>query len=301
MLAPLLQLRFKTGSATMTVVGMPQAKFEGASPNARLLVGEMPAAHQLKTSLWEGTGVSVVVHVVVLGILIYAATHVTQVVQTANQFNEKFEVIFLDKKGPGGGGGGRPKDPAPPRKAEVVATKPVQVTPIPRPSDTPVLERHGTLVQTAISRWRAPDDTAASCRGGAKSGTGASPGTADWATDRVADSVEIGKTASVAGADQCEASNYTGDAMRAETAGALEMEAVVVPDGSVDPATASRLRAPRLDLRPPIERPSSPSSVALPALSTKGRRCRCSEHDLHPALTIADSAPVLVHEQRSAS
>ena len=55
----------------MAIVGMAEADFKGASPNAHLLIGEMPAPEQLKGSWWEGTGLSIVVHVIVLGILIY--------------------------------------------------------------------------------------------------------------------------------------------------------------------------------------------------------------------------------------
>ena len=51
------------------VVGMPEADFKGASPNAHLLIGEMPAPQQLKGSWWEGTGVSIVIHTIVLGAL----------------------------------------------------------------------------------------------------------------------------------------------------------------------------------------------------------------------------------------
>ena len=50
--------------------------FKGFSPNAHLLVGEMPAPTQLKRSWWQSTGVSIVTHSVILGALIYAATHV---------------------------------------------------------------------------------------------------------------------------------------------------------------------------------------------------------------------------------
>lgn len=228
----------------MIVVGMPRAEFEGASPNARLLVGEMPAAHQLKTNWWEGPVVSVAVHVVALGILIYAATHVTQVVQTANQITEKFDVIFLDKKGPGGGGGGRPKDPEPPRKAEVVATKPVEVKPIPRPSDTPLLELNipvqtPTAVQTlpgALSQI----DTSGIGAGGGGRGTGIGTGNGSG--------LGAGSGGGFGGGEYREGNgvtspvltkevkpNYTGDAMRAKLQGVVEMEAVVLPDGSVDP------------------------------------------------------------------
>src|SRR5262245_51829031 len=95
------------------VVGMAE-EVRGASPNAHFLIGEMPAPKQLKTSWWEGTGVSIVVHVLVLGALIYAATHADQVVKTVTATTEKLDFIFLPQQGPGGGGGGRPKDPEPP-------------------------------------------------------------------------------------------------------------------------------------------------------------------------------------------
>src|SRR5947199_90365 len=104
------------------VVGMPEADFKGASPNAHFLIGEMPAPQQFKRSWWEGTGASLIIHSLILGALIYAATHASQMAQQVNQVTEKLDYIFLDqpKKGPGGGGGGRPKEPEPPRKAEIV-------------------------------------------------------------------------------------------------------------------------------------------------------------------------------------
>ena len=71
----------------------------------------MPAPAQFKRSWWEGTGVSILMHVLILGALIYAATHAKQVVNQVNQVTEKLDYIFLDKPkpGPGGGGGGTPK------------------------------------------------------------------------------------------------------------------------------------------------------------------------------------------------
>src|SRR5690349_1591907 len=115
---------------------MADADFKGASPNAHFLIGELPSP-RLKSS-WEATGVSVVVHVLVLGALLYAATHAADVVKTVTAANEKLDYIFLSQPGPGGGGGGRPPDPQPPRKAEIVAAKPVQAAkPIPKPADVP--------------------------------------------------------------------------------------------------------------------------------------------------------------------
>src|SRR5205085_3066588 len=137
-LAPLLQqLRIRSGSATIAVVGMPGLDFKGASPNAHLLVGEMPAPRQLEARWWEGTGLSLAIHAIVIGALIYGAMHVRQVSSAVNQVHEKIDLIFLDRPGPGGGGGGRPKEPEPPRKAEIVAAKPVSVKPLPKPADIP--------------------------------------------------------------------------------------------------------------------------------------------------------------------
>ena len=77
--------------------------FKGFSPNSRLLVGEMPAPSQLKTSWWQGTGVSIAAHVVILGALLYAATHVRQIVDTVNKSTEDIKYIFLEQPKPGPG------------------------------------------------------------------------------------------------------------------------------------------------------------------------------------------------------
>src|SRR5262245_15509206 len=121
------------------IVGsMAESDFKGASPNAHFMIGEMPAPGQLKTSWWEGTGLSIAVHAVVLGLLIYAATHAQQVVNTVTNVTElTIPILFKDTPGPGGGGGGRPKDPEPPRKAEIAPSKPVNAVPVPKPADVP--------------------------------------------------------------------------------------------------------------------------------------------------------------------
>ena len=120
------------------VPGMSDPEFKGASPNAHFLVGEMPAPAQFSTSWWQSSGVSIVVHILILGALIYAYTHRAEIVQAVTD-NTKLDFIFLDppKAGPGGGGGGRPKDPEPPRKAEIKAAKAPEPIPTPKPVDVP--------------------------------------------------------------------------------------------------------------------------------------------------------------------
>jgi protein TonB len=228
----------------MSVIGMAQVDFKGASPNAHLLIGEMPAPQQLKRSWWQGTGASFVAHGVIAAILIYSVMHVQQVVKTANQVTEKFNVIFLDRPGPGGGGGGRPKDPAPPRKAEITPTKPVEVRPVPRPADTPMPQltipvATPQAVQTLPGALSPIDTTGIGAGGGGKGtgiGTGEGSGLGNGTGGGYGGGVyQIGNGVTSPALIHEVKPNYTGDAMRAKLQGIVEMEAVVMPDGTVDP------------------------------------------------------------------
>lgn len=231
----------------MAVLGMSEADFKGASPNAHFLIGEMPAPAQLKSSWWEGTGVSIAVHVVVLGALLYAATHVKQIVETAKAANENINYIFLEqpKPGPGGGGGGRPKDPEPPRPAEIVAAKPPSVKPLPKPADVPTPEvvvpiQTPMAVQTLPGTLSQIDATVGTGSGGGGKGTGIGTGTGSGVGEGSGGGFgggvyDIGNGVSSPVLTHEVKPNYTGDAMRAKLQGMVEMEAVVMPDGSVDP------------------------------------------------------------------
>jgi protein TonB len=230
-----------------TVVGMPESEFKGASPNAHFLIGEMPAPAQLKRSWWEGTGASFLVHGLILGAIIYAATHATQVVNQVNQVTEKLDFIFLDKPkpGPGGGGGGRPKDPEPPRKAEIVAAKPPDTRPIPKPVDVPTPEVTVPLqtpqAVVTLPGALSPIDAniGVGAAGGGKGtgiGTGTGSGVGEGSGGGFGGGVyQIGNGVTSPTLIKEVKPNYTGDAMRAKLQGVVEMEAVVLADGTVDP------------------------------------------------------------------
>ena len=231
------------------VLGMSDADFKGASPNARFLIGEMPAPAQIKTGWWQSTGASVAIHAVVLGLLVYAYAHRQQIVQTVNQTTEKFDFIFLDqpKTGPGGGGGGRPKDPEPPRKAEIVAAKKPDVVPIPKPADvvTPQITvpiQTPTAVQTLPGTLSQIDaSVGATGAGGGGRGTGIGTGTGSGVGEGSGGGFgggvyQIGNGVTSPTLIREVKPNYTGDAMRAKLQGVVEMEAVVLPDGTVDPS-----------------------------------------------------------------
>jgi len=227
------------------VAGMAESEFKGASPNAHFLIGELPSA-QLKTSWWEGTGVSIAVHIIVLGALLYAATHSSQVVNAVTAPMEKLDFIFLPQKGPGGGGGGRPKDPEPARKAEIVAAKPVQAAkPIPKPADVPTPEvvvplQTPTAVQTLPGALASVDVPTATGSGGGGKGTGIGTGNGNGVGPGEGGgfgggAYQIGNGVTSPVLIREVKPNYTGDAMRAKLQGVVEMEAVVLPDGSIDP------------------------------------------------------------------
>ena len=232
----------------MTAIGMTDPDFKGASPNARFLIGEMPAPQQLKTSWWEGTGVSVAVHALVFAGLLYAYAHRDQIVQTVNQTTEKLDFIFLDKPkaGPGGGGGGRPKDPEPPRKVEIVAAKPAQPVPIPKPADivTPPITvplQTPQAVVTLPGALTQIDSTVGTGAAGGGRGTGIGTGTGSGVGEGSGGGFgggvyQIGNGVTSPVLIREVKPNYTGDAMRAKLQGVVEMEAVVMADGSVDPS-----------------------------------------------------------------
>ena len=232
----------------MAIAGMSQVDFKGASPNAHFLVGEMPAPSQLKRSGWGGTGVSIAIHALILGGLLYAATHVNQIVETAKAANENLNFIFMEapKPGLGGGGGGAPKDPTPPRKIELKAEKPVSVQPIPKPADVPtppvtVPVQTPTAVQTLPGTLN-PIDAVVGATGSGGGGKGSGIG------EGIGSGVGKGEGSGIGGGPFQPGNGvnnpvlikevkpaYTGDAMRAKLQGIVEMDAVVLPDGSVDP------------------------------------------------------------------
>ncbi|HEY2433012.1 MAG TPA: TonB family protein [Vicinamibacterales bacterium] len=231
---------------------MADAQFKGASPNSQFLVGELPHG-QVKTSWWEGTGVSIVAHVLLLGLFIYTATHARQIVQTVTDVPTKLDFIFLPQKGPGGGGGGRPKDFEPPRKAEIVASKPVEVKPIPKPANVPMPDitvplQTANAVQTlpgSISGLEVPTGTGSGSNGrGSGIGNGTGSGVGEGSGGGIGGGVyQIGNGVTSPVLMREVKPNYTGDAMRAKLQGVVEMECVVLPDGTVDPKSIKITRS----------------------------------------------------------
>ncbi len=231
---------------------MADVDFKGASPNSQFLAGELPHG-QTQTSWWEGTGASIVAHAVLLGVLIYSATHVSQVMKAVTDTTQlTIPVLFKNDPGPGGGGGGR-KDPAPPKKAEIVAAKPVAVsTPIPKPADVPtppVIAPIQTVnavetVPGSMSALDMPVGTGGSNGRGTGIGNGTGNGVGDGTGGGYGGGAyQIGNGVTSPTLVREVKPNYTGDAMRAKLQGVVEMECIVLPDGSVDPKSIKITRS----------------------------------------------------------
>jgi protein TonB len=225
---------------------MVQSELSRASPNAHLLIGQMPAPHQLHGPGWEGTGLSVAAHAILFGVLVYAATHVPQVVQTASDVTDRLKVVLLDDR-PGPGAertGGGDKSPDPSRPAELVRAKPIQLTPADRPMDTPTSDVIVPVVtvqaQQMLPGALVPVDPRSLGRGsgrGPGNGPGDGPGLGPGGLGGFGDAPGAGNGVSSPVLIKEVKPNYTAQAMGAKLQGAVEMEAVVLPDGSVDPAS----------------------------------------------------------------
>jgi protein TonB len=216
----------------------------------------MPAPHQFHTRWWEGTGLSIAGHSIVLGLLLYAATHVPRVVQTASDVSAHLKVVFLNRSGTGGRDGG-PASVDPPSKPRIASLKPIEFTPVVSPADTPPVPDTNIPVTTPQAMQTLPggasqiditslgNGSGADGSGGRGSGGGPDQGPGFGPGREGAyggDGFRAGNGVTSPQLIKEVRPNYTGDAMRAKVQGFVEMDAIVLADGSVDP---NRLRITR--------------------------------------------------------
>src|SRR4051812_49531522 len=94
----------------------------GVSPNAHLLIGEMPAPRQFTARWREGTGLTIAVHAAIVLALLYAGTQVPQILIVAKPILA-WHPGFAGPAGAGGAGRGAVRCPSP--------RPPVDLTPPP--------------------------------------------------------------------------------------------------------------------------------------------------------------------------
>ncbi|HEX5473328.1 MAG TPA: TonB family protein [Vicinamibacterales bacterium] len=235
---------------------------QGTSPNAHFLAGDTPAPASL-LSRWgrslRASGFSLAAHVVVFALLLFIMTR-PGIVEKATTAIPNYELVFLQQPGPGGGGGGGGnKSPEPPRKAEAEGAdkitvpvakprkienpiKPKDIPPVEQKMDIPVqqmasgVQQLPGVVESLPPTTSLANGTMTGAGGGTGagmgpgSGNGLGPGSGGGTGGGV---YQPGNGVTWPVLVKEVKPQYTGDAMRAKLQGTVEMQAVVLPDGSV--------------------------------------------------------------------
>ena len=233
---------------------------QNASPNARFLAGDVSTSRLEVKKAGNATIVSFAIHVAFVALVLLGIANSPAMSPPPESDRLPNDIIWLDQPGPGGGGGcGGNKMPEPPRRAElkgvekitvpVPARKPESVqakqeTPKPpvqldipaQPTATGVMELPGM-----ISNLPAPSVSQGMGEGGGSGtgrGTGIGPGRGSGLGDGTGGGTGGGAYQPGNGVTSPvvireKTPEYTSDAMRAKIQGTVEVEAIVMPDGSV--------------------------------------------------------------------
>jgi TonB family protein len=237
---------------------MSQDLHAGASPNARFLAGEVTTAKLDAKRAGNATLVSAVIHGAFVLLAIIALANPPEALTNLTDQLPK-EIVWLDQPGPGGGGGGGGnKMPEPPRKAELKGaekiTVPVEKTPKPelkKPETPPPAQIVIPAQQTATGVMELPGmvsnlPTPAVPSQGTGQGGGAGTGRGTGIGSGQGSGLGEGFGGGTGGGwyrpgngvispevIHEEKPQYTSEAMRAKVQGIVEVEAIVMPDGSV--------------------------------------------------------------------
>ena len=239
---------------------MSQDPNTGASPNARFLAGDVSASGLEVKRAGNATLASFVLHVAFVLLLLVAIANPPSVVGPVSPEKAPSDIVWLDTPGPGGGGGGGGnKTPEPPRKAEakgpekitVPVEKPKLAVPTPKPTTPPPPQLEIPAQKTAsgvlelpgvVSNIPAPSapsqGTGEGGGAGSGKGSGSGPGQGSGLGDGFGGGTGGGWYRPGNGVLSPEVLHeerpqYTAGAMRAKVQGIVEVEAVVMTDGSV--------------------------------------------------------------------
>ena len=247
---------------------MPQA-YQGASPNARLLAGDVQRGEQAKLRVGNALSLSVATHIGLLLFILFVLT--LPAVTPTNSFTLP-DVVWVAQEGPGGGGGGggneRPEPPKPVElsgreKVPVPAPKPKMPIPAPvkelkpdPPMDVPVRQTTVQDLPGVIASVTAPTSSQGIGTGGGSGtgkGTGVGPGEGSGLGPGTGGGTGGGVFRPGNGVIsprliQEVKPSYTADAMRAKIQGVVTLEAVVMPDGSIGNVQITRSLDPTFGL-----------------------------------------------------
>lgn len=206
------------------------------------------------------TVASVVVHCLLVLVITFVFTRDSTRVDVVESPRPVSTLVFLQAAGPGGGGGGSP-EPAPPRPIEIPRTPPRTPVPIdvPPPAVAPPPPPQlvaPVMTLDAISLQASGSSTVSlGPPGGGGRGTGAGPGRGDGIGEGSGGNVGGGLARPGAGVDgpvlvRERKPDYTAEALRARIQGQVELQAVVLEDGTIGNVVVVRSldRAYGLDL-----------------------------------------------------
>jgi periplasmic protein TonB len=250
--------------------------YQGSSPNAHFLAGDISGVHTPKSRVGGAAGVSFATHIAVFLLVGFVAAHLPDVRSTVTStLDTTPDIIWLNTPGPGGGGGGGGnKKPDPPQRVElagkekitVPVNKPENIEPTP-PKDVPKPEQQVNIpaVQTAAGVVELPGVVSATptVLGSLGSGSGGGAGTGNGTGIGPGSGSGFGPgSGGGSGGGVHQPGNgvttprlikevkptYTGEAMRAKVQGVVTMQAVVMPDGSVGTVQITRSLDPTFGL-----------------------------------------------------
>lgn len=210
----------------------------------------MTGAPHIDGRWWGSTGASVAAHAILLVLLMLLAARASNISDPRSV--GPTSLIFVPEAGSGGGGGGGGDTFArPPRPVLLTRTPPVsletpsQPQPVQRPPSVPALTTNavetlpGALIVASIGTVVGEGDGPGGGGGrGPGSGSGDGPGLGDRELAGLGGNVYLpGNGVSNPVLIHEVKPNYTADALRAKVQGTVEMEAVVLADGTLDPRT----------------------------------------------------------------
>ncbi len=235
--------------------------YQGVSPNARLLTGDLTGGPHIQARTGHALSVSMASHVALFVVLVVIVARMPEAARAPvnSMFFAAKDIIWLDRPGPGGGGGGGGnKMPEPPKKAElpgkdkitVPAAKPPKLENPEPPKDEPKPPAQINIPAMTIASGvqEAPGALTGlpSVSQGPGSGGGAGTGTGGGIGPGQGSGLGPGYGGGFGGGAYRPGNgvisprllvevkpNYTADAMRAKIQGVVTLEAVVMPDGSV--------------------------------------------------------------------
>lgn len=238
---------------------MSQDLHAGASPNARFLAGEVESRTLDAKRAGEATLVSALIHGAAVLLVIYAVANPPEALTNLRDELPR-QIVWLDTPGPGGGGGGGGNQmKEPPRKAELKGEEkisvpvakppkmemakeeppkpPVEITIPAQMTATGVMELPG-VVTSAPTAVTLSQGSGTGGGAGTGKGTGIGPGQGSGLGDGYGGGTGGGAYRPGNGVTSPvlvheEKPQYTAEAMRAKVQGTVEVEAIVLEDGSV--------------------------------------------------------------------